>query len=109
MKKFIETNEDFDFCVGFTIYTPTGFRTMYRHFNDLETAKLFASNNDLKNNCKIYVDLDYYNKQFSDTISKKLIKQYENDLYRSYDYDMGVSKDFIYLLEDEKIISREEE
>ena len=49
-----------DFIVGFTIFTSKGFKTMYRHFQNLETAKLFASNVNIKDNCKIYVDLDYY-------------------------------------------------
>lgn len=53
---------DYDFIVGFTLFTPKGFKTMYRHFNNLETAKLFASNKNIKDNCKIYVDLDYYEK-----------------------------------------------
>ena len=35
---------------------------MYRHFNSLEHAKLFSSNVNIKDNCKIYVDLDYFNK-----------------------------------------------
>lgn len=55
----------YDFIVGFTIFKPTGFKTMYRHFNNLETAKLFASNKALKDCSKIYVDLDFYNKSFT--------------------------------------------
>lgn len=54
-------NKEYDFIVGFTIFKPTGFKTMYRHFDNLETAKLFASNVNLKNNSKIYVDLEFYN------------------------------------------------
>lgn len=52
-----------DFIVGFTLFTPKGFRTMYRHFPTLESAKMFASNVNIKDNCKIYVDLDFYNKK----------------------------------------------
>ena len=51
--------KDYDFIVGFTLFTPKGFKTMYRHFDKLETAKMFASNVNIKNNCKIYVDLEY--------------------------------------------------
>lgn len=51
-----------DFIVGFTIFGTRGFKTMYRHFNSLETAKMFSSNVNLKDNSKIYVDLEYYNK-----------------------------------------------
>lgn len=57
------SEEDYDFMVGFTLFTPKGFKTMYRHFNNLETAKLFASNKNLKDNCKIYVDLNLFNKE----------------------------------------------
>ena len=52
--------KDYDFIVGFTLFTPKGFKTMYRHFDKLETAKLFASNVNIKNNSKIYVDLEFH-------------------------------------------------
>ena len=55
--------KDYDFIVGFTLFTPKGFKTMYRHFDKLETAKLFASNVNIKDNCKIYVDLEYFDKK----------------------------------------------
>lgn len=32
--------KDYDFIVGFTLFTPKGFKTMYRHFDKLETAKV---------------------------------------------------------------------
>ena len=64
--------KDYDFIVGFTLFTPKGFKTMYRHFNKLEEAKLFASNVNIKNNCKIYVDLEYY---------KDEMKNHLNELY----------------------------
>lgn len=50
--------KDYDFIVGFTLFTPKGFKTMYRHFD-----KLFASNVNIKDNCKIYVDLEYFDKK----------------------------------------------
>lgn len=55
-----------DFIVAFTLFTPKGFRTMYRHFNNLRTAKMFASNVNIKDNCKIYVDLEYFNRKVGD-------------------------------------------
>ena len=33
-------------------------KTMYRHFNNLETAKLFANNVNIKNNCMIYESIN---------------------------------------------------
>ena len=51
-----------DYIVGFTLFTPKGIKTMYQHFPTLECAKMFANNVNIKNNCKIYVDLDFYNK-----------------------------------------------
>lgn len=70
-------NKEYDFIVGFTIFSPTGFKTMYRHFDKLETAQLFASNKNLKDNCKIYIDLDFYQKSQVDKnyISKDKIKE----------------------------------
>lgn len=51
---------------------------MYRHFDKLETAKLFASNVNIKNNCKIYVDLDYHiedmKKQFNELYRRQVKK-----------------------------------
>lgn len=71
---------DYDFIVGFTLFMPKGFRTMYRHFDKLDTAKGFVSNVNIKDNSKIYVDLKYmqdkikakieYNKVFNDDIHK---------------------------------------
>lgn len=56
-------SKEYDFIVGFTLFTPKGFRTMYRHFDNLEIAEMFASNVNIKDNHKIYVDLDLYNKE----------------------------------------------
>lgn len=49
-----------DYIVGFTIFSAkyNGFKTMYRHFGNLEHAKTFASNVNIKNNCIIYESLD---------------------------------------------------
>lgn len=62
--------KDYDFIVGFTLFTPKGFKTMYRHFNKLETAKLFASNVNIKNNCKIYVDLEFHKDEMKNLIEQ---------------------------------------
>lgn len=50
---------EYDFIVGFTLFTPKGFKTRFRHFDNLRVAKMFASNVNLKDNSKIYVDLKY--------------------------------------------------
>ena len=50
---------DYDFIVGFTLFNKTGFETRFRHFDNLRVAKMFASNVNLKDNSKIYVDLKY--------------------------------------------------
>lgn len=50
---------DYDFMVGFTLFNPTGFKTRFRHFDNLKVAKMFASNVNIKDNSKIYVDLKY--------------------------------------------------
>jgi hypothetical protein len=74
--------KDYDFIVGFTLFTPKGFKTMYRHFDKLETAKLFASNVNIKNNCKIYVDLEFHKDEMKNLIEqnkelKTITNQYE--------------------------------
>lgn len=53
---------NYDFMVGFTLFYPTGFKTRFRHFDKLKSAELFASNRNIKDNCKIYVDYLYYKK-----------------------------------------------
>ena len=50
---------DYDFIVGFTLFNKTGFKIRFRHFDNLKVAKMFASNVNLKDNSKIYVDLKY--------------------------------------------------
>lgn len=62
--------KDYDFIVGFTLFTPKGYKTMYRHFDKLETAKLFASNANIKNNCKIYVDLEFHKDEMKNLIEQ---------------------------------------
>ena len=74
--------KDYDFIVGFTLFTPNGFKTKYEHFNKLETAKMFASNVNIKNNCKIYVDLDFHKDEIKNLIAenkelKTITNQYE--------------------------------
>ena len=78
--------KDYDFIVGFTLFTPKGFKTMYRHFDKLETAKLFASNVNIKNNCKIYVDLDFHKDEMKNysikLYGKQMCKENENHIPR---------------------------
>lgn len=50
---------EYDFIVGFTLFTPTGFKTRFKHFDNLRKAKMFVSNVNIKDNSKIYVDLKY--------------------------------------------------
>lgn len=74
--------KEYDFIVGFTLFTPKGFKTMYQHFDKLETAKLFASNVNIKNNCKIYVDLEFHKDEMKNLIEenkelKTITNQYE--------------------------------
>ena len=68
--------KDYDFIVGFTLFTGRGFKTMYRHFDKLETAKMFASNVNIKNNCKIYVDLEFHKDEIKNLINEN------NDLHK---------------------------
>ncbi len=70
---------EYDFIVGFTLFTPKGFRTMYRHFDKLDTAKMFVSNVNIKDNSKIYVDLKY----LQDKI-EKIIQILEAKPYTAY-------------------------
>ena len=74
--------KDYDFIVGFTLFTPKGFKTMYRHFDKLETAKLFASNVNIKNNCKIYVDLNFHKDEMKKLYGKQMSKENGNHIPR---------------------------
>lgn len=49
-----------DYIVAFSLFAANynGFKTMYRHFNNLEKAKLFANNVNIKNNCRIYESIN---------------------------------------------------
>lgn len=44
------------------------------------------------------------NKELEEIIDN--IKKFETDIYRSYDYDMGVSESFIKFLEEKGILER---
>ena len=76
--------KDYDFIVGFTLFTRKGFKTMYRHFDKLETAKMFASNVNIKNNCKIYVDLEFHKDEMKNQMiklyGKQMCKENENHI-----------------------------
>lgn len=81
---------DYDFIVGFTLFTPKGFKTMYRHFD-----KLFASNVNIKNNCKIYVDLEFYKDEIKNLINEN------NDLHKE------INRRIKLKIENEKIVDNE--
>lgn len=83
--------KDYDFIVGFTLFTPKGFKTMYRHFDKLETAKLFASNN----NCKIYVDLEFHKDEIKNLVNEN------NELHRE------INRRIKLKIENEKIVDNE--
>ena len=55
--------ENYDFIVGFTIFMKSEYKTMHRHFSSLERAQRFANNVNIKDNHKIYVDYDLYQKE----------------------------------------------
>ena len=87
--------KDYDFIVGFTLFTPKGFKTMYRHFDKLETAKLFASNVNIKNNCKIYVDLEFHKDEMKNLVNEN------NDLHKE------INRRIKLKIENEKIVDNE--
>jgi len=72
-------NEDknYDFIVGFTIFMKSGYKTMHRHFSSLERAQRFANNVNIKDNHKIYVDYDLYQKEKE---KNKALEYIENKL-----------------------------
>lgn len=84
-----------DFIVGFTLFTQKGFKTMYRHFDKLESAKLFASNKNIKNNCKIYVDLEFHKDEIKNLINEN------NDLHKE------INRRIKLKIENEKIVDNE--
>ena len=67
---------DYDFIVGFTLFNTTGFKTRFKHFDNLKEAIMFANNVDLKDNSKIYVDLKY----LQDKIEE--LENYYRELYK---------------------------
>ena len=62
---------EYDFIVGFTLFNKTGFKTRFRHFDNLRVAKMFASNVNLKDNSKIYVDLKYLKDKIEDILNSE--------------------------------------
>ena len=87
--------KEYDFIVGFTLFTPKGFKTMYRHFDKLETAKLFASNVNIKNNCKIYIDLEFHKDEIKNLINEN------NHLHKE------INRRIKLKIENEKIVDNE--
>lgn len=62
---------EYDFILGFTLFTPTGFKTRFKHFDNLKEAIMFANNVDLKDNSKIYVDLKYLQDKIEDILNSE--------------------------------------
>lgn len=75
------SEDRYDFIVGFTIFKSTGFfKTIYRHFDNLEVAKMFASNKNLKDVSKVYVDLEVYNKEIDNwKAGMKIVEKDKNN------------------------------
>ena len=59
---------EYDFIVGFTLFNKTGFKTIFRHFDNLRVAKRFASNVNIKDNHKLYVDFKYFEDKIKDIL-----------------------------------------
>ena len=62
---------EYDFIVGFTLFNTTGFKTRFKHFDNLKTAIMFTSNVNLKDNSKIYVDLKYLQDKIEDILNSE--------------------------------------
>ena len=62
---------EYDFILGFALFTPKGFKTMYKHFDNLREVKMFASNVNIKDNSKIYVDLKYLQDKIEDILNSE--------------------------------------
>lgn len=62
---------EYDFILGFTLFNTTGFKTRFKHFDNLKEAIMFANNVDLKNNSKIYVDLKYLQDKIEDILNSE--------------------------------------
>ena len=93
----MEEIKDYDFIVGFTLFTPKGFRTMYRHFDKLDNAKMFTSNVNIKDNNKIYVDLKYWEDKIKAKIAK-LEKELEDIELKNINKD-EISKTTFYFID----------
>ena len=63
---------EYDFIVGFTLFNTTGFKTRFKHFDNLKEAIMFTNNVDLKDNSKIYVDLKYLQDKIEDILNSEL-------------------------------------
>lgn len=62
---------EYDFILGFTLFNTTGFKTRFKHFDNLKEAIMFANNVDLKDNSKIYVDLKYLQDKIEDILNSE--------------------------------------
>lgn len=47
------------YIVAFTIFYISGFKTYYRHFDDLKCAVRFCNNPNIKDNCMLYESINY--------------------------------------------------
>lgn len=83
-----------DFIVGYTIFKGGGFRTRYQHFDNLEVAKMFTSNVNLKDTSKIYVPLELYEKQ------QKEIEYYKDELEKESSIWTKIEKGNDYISKD---------
>lgn len=62
---------EYDFILGFTLFNTTGFKTRFKHFDNLKEAIMFASNVNIKDNSKIYVDLKYLQDKIEDILNSE--------------------------------------
>lgn len=62
---------EYDFILGFTLFNTTGFKTRFKHFDNLKEVKMFASNVNIKDNSKIYVDLKYLQDKIEDILNSE--------------------------------------
>lgn len=62
---------EYDFILGFTLFNTTGFKTRFKHFDNLKEAIMFANNVDLKDNSEIYVDLKYLQDKIEDILNSE--------------------------------------
>lgn len=69
-------------------------------------ATLYTSYQKEKEKNALLVNNNGYYDLKDNYISKDEIRKFETDIYRSYDYDMGVSESFIKFLEEKGILER---